>query len=60
MSVCLCPEELNFWATELSASGLKKSKIFGRLYGLQLEELKLAGNDLKKCKTGGKKYLFTE
>ena len=58
--VCLCPEELNFWATELGGSGLKKSEIFGRLYGVQLDELKLTGNNFKNCKTGEKKYLVTD
>ena len=54
MSVCLCPEELNFWATELGGSEHKKSEIFRSLYGLQLGESKFTGNNLEKDKNGEK------
>jgi len=36
MSVCLCPEERNFWATESGGIGLQKLEFFRPLFGLQL------------------------
>ena len=64
-SVCVCvclsmPRRTQFLGNRIGREWSKKIEIFCRLYGVQLDELKLTGNNFKNCKTGEKKYLVTD